>query len=133
MSDLREAISKFASDLAARMNTFVGDISTLEVRTYTTPSDQAVTLFKDQLDIEKSLEAKASLRAVTAVAFDGDTTNWVPTSATGEVDKALWDLHQQAVKQAMENRAATISAIANAATGALKALQSLPTPSREPK
>ena len=130
MPDLKEAIAKFASDLATRMNTFVGDISTLEVRTYTTPSDQAVTVFKDATDIEKALEAKAALRAVTSVGFDGDTTNWVPTSENGEIDKALWDLHQQAVKQAMENRAATISAVANAATGALKALQSI---GKEPK
>jgi hypothetical protein len=54
----------------------------------------------------------------------------VPVSASGEVDKSLWDLHQQAVKGATENRAATITAVANAATGALKAVQSL---GKEPK
>jgi hypothetical protein len=130
MPDLREAIAKFASDLATRMENFVSDVSTLEVRTYTTPSDQAVALFQNKADITAKLQANAALRALTTVSFDGDTTNWVPVSASGEVDKSLWDLHQQAVKGATENRAATITAVANAATGALKAVQSL---GKEPK
>lgn len=130
MPDLREAIAKFASDLATRMENFVSDVSTLEVRTYTTASDQAVALFQNKADITAKLQANAALRALTTVSFDGDTTNWVPVSASGEVDKSLWDLHQQAVKGATENRAATITAVANAATGALKAVQSL---GKEPK
>lgn len=123
---LQEAVKKFAGDLAARMNSFVTNVATLEVRTYTTPADQADTVFKGVTDMRQAfVDGKAALRAFTSVSFDGDTTNWVPMGTNGEVDKALWDLHQIAVKQAMENRAATITSIAQAATGALKALQSL--------
>jgi hypothetical protein len=120
---LQEAVKSFAKDLAAKVNTFVADVSELEVYTFTTPPDQAATLFKSQADIASlSTEAKAALRAYTKVSFDGDMAVWVPTDANGEVNKTMWDLHQTVVKQAMENRAAMIKTIGEAAASALKAL-----------
>ena len=37
-NNLQDAVKKFAADLAARMNTFMTDVATLEVRTFTTPA-----------------------------------------------------------------------------------------------
>ena len=43
-SELKNAIEKFTKDLANKAETFVKDISTLEVRTFTTPSAQITEL-----------------------------------------------------------------------------------------
>ena len=36
MAELQDAVKKFASDLAEKINTFVQDVAELEVKTYTT-------------------------------------------------------------------------------------------------
>jgi predicted transcriptional regulator len=119
MSDLQDAVKKYASDLASKLNSFMEDISTLEVRTYTTPADQIPTeLSSDKI---KS-EGKAALRAYTTIGLDGDTTVLAPTDAAGEVSAAIWELHQTMVKQALENRTAMIKTMGEAAASALKAL-----------
>jgi len=120
---LQDAVKKFASDLAAKVNTFVTDVSELEVRTFTTPADQVETFFKGQTDFAKILtEGKVALRAYTNISFDGDTTVWVPTDASGEVNKSVWELHQAIVQQAMANRNDMIQSVGEAAASALKAL-----------
>ena len=119
MSDLQDAVKKYASDLASKLNSFMEDISTLEVRTYTTPADQDPTdLSSDKI----KTEGKAVLRAYTTIGLDGDTTVLAPTDAVGEVNAAIWELHQTMVKQALENRTAMIKAMGEAAASALKAL-----------
>ena len=120
---LQEAVKKFASDLAKKVNTFVTDISELEVRTYTTPADQVETFVKGQADFAEILsEGKVALRAYTKVSFDGDTTVWAPTDAGGEVNKSVWELHETIVQQAMANRKDMIKSVSEAASSALKAL-----------
>jgi len=122
-TSLQDAVKKFASDLAAKVNTFVADIASLEVYTFTTSPDQAAAVFKGPADFANlSIEARAALRAYTKVSFEGDTVVWVPTDANGEVNKSVWDLHQTVVKQAMENRADMIKTVGDAAASALKAL-----------
>ena len=119
MSELQDAVKKFASDLAARLNSFMDDISTLEVRTYTTPTDQVPTeLSGDKI----RTEGKAALRAYSVIKLDGDTTVLAPTDAAGEVNAAVWELHQTMVKQALDNRTAMIKTMGEAAAAALKAL-----------
>lgn len=123
MADLQEAVKKFASDLGEKVNSFISDVSELEVRTYTTPADQVETFVKGQADFAEILtEGKVALRAYTSVAFDGDTTVWVPTDVAGQVSKPVWDVHQAIVEQAMANRAAMIEAVGKAAAAALRAL-----------
>ena len=119
MSELQDAVKKYAADLAAKLNSFMEDISTLEVRTYTTPADQVPTdLSSDKI----KTEGKAVLRAYTTVGLDGDTTVLAPTDAAGEVSTAIWELHQTMVQQALENRVTMIKAMGEAAASALKAL-----------
>lgn len=119
MSDLQEAVKKYAADLAGKLNSFMEDISTLEVRTYTTPADQVPTdLSSDKI----RTEGKATLRAYTSIGLDGDTTVLAPTEAGGEITQGVWQLHQEIVKQALENRTQMIKTMGEAAASALKAL-----------
>jgi hypothetical protein len=125
MADLNEAIKKFASDLGSKVESFIEDVSELEVRTFTTPADQAETFIKGQADFAEIMtEGKVSLRAYTGVSFDGDTTVWVPVDASGAIDRGVWDLHQSIVEQAMANRTKMIEAVGKAAKSALEALGS---------
>jgi hypothetical protein len=119
MSELQDAVKKYATDLAGKLSSFMEDISTLEVRTYTTPADQIPTdLSGDKI----KTEGKAVLRAYTSIKLDGDTTVLAPTDAAGEVNAAIWELHQTMVKQALENRTTMIKTMGEAAASALKAL-----------
>ena len=113
---LQEAVKKFAADLAQTVNTFIDDVSSLEVRTYTTPVDQAETF------IAQGGADVAVLQAYTRIAFDGDTTICVPTGEGGEINQAVWGLHQATVQQAMDNRTKMVQAVGEAAASALKAL-----------
>jgi hypothetical protein len=125
MADLNEAIKKFASDLGSKVESFIEDVSELEVRTFTTPADQAETFIKGQADFAEIMtEGKVSLRAYTGVSFDGDTTVWAPTDASGAIDRGMWELHQSIVEQAMANRTKMIEAVGKAAKSALEALGS---------
>ena len=119
MSELQDAVKKYAADLAGKLNNFMADISTLEVRTYTTPADQVPTdLSGDKI----KTEGKAVLRAYTTIGLDGDTTVLAPTDVAGEVNAAIWELHQTMVKQALDNRTTMIKTAGEAAASALKAL-----------
>ena len=119
MSELQEAVKKYASDLAGKLSSFMDDISTLEVRTYTTPADQVPTdLSGDKI----KTEGKAVLRAYTTIGLDGDTTVLAPTDAVGEVNSAIWELHQTMVQQALDNRTTMIKTMGEAAASALIAL-----------
>jgi hypothetical protein len=46
----------------------------------------------------------------------------VPETATGEVDRALWQLHEQMVHEAQANRAQFLQALGEMATHLLKIL-----------
>jgi hypothetical protein len=121
---LQEAVKKFANDLAQKINSFVTDISELEVRTYTTPADQVETFVRGQADFAEILtEGKLALRAYTKVSFDGDTTVCAPTDVGGAIDETIWELHQMVVQQAMANRTMMIEAVGEAAASALEALR----------
>ena len=120
---LQDAVKKFASDLAQKISSFGEDISVLEVRTYSTPADQAETFIKGQVDFTEILtEGKIALRAYTKVSFDGDTTVVAPTDASGDINRSVWEIHEAAVQQAMANRNDMIKSIGDAATSALRAL-----------
>lgn len=120
---LQEAVKKFARDLAKKVNSFVTDVSELEVRTFTTPADQVETFVKGKADFAEILtEGKVALRAYTKISFDGDTTVLAPTDAADQVNKSVWTIHETVVEQAMENRREMITTIGEAAASALKAL-----------
>jgi hypothetical protein len=125
-SELRNAIEKFAKDLAARAESFVDDVSTLEVRTFTTPSSKISTLAGDQLDlVDPRIAESLQLRAYTKVEFDSDTTVCLPVDANDQVDRSVWDIHQAMVDQALRTRETMLRSMGDALTSALEALQRL--------
>ncbi len=119
MSELQDAVKKYAADLGSKLNSFMQDISTLEIRTYTTPADQVPTNLSSEAI---KTEGKATLRAYSSIGLDGDTTVLAPLDAGGEVNSTVWALHQEMVKQALENRTQMIKTMGEAAASALKAL-----------
>jgi len=124
MADLRSAVQSFSQQLAEKVESFVKDVSMLEIRTYTTPNDQISVLLDEKADIgEIATQGKVTLRAYTQVGFDGDTTICLPTDENGEIDRSVWGMHQAMVNQAMGNRATMLRTIGDAAASALQALQ----------
>jgi len=122
--DLRRAVSKFTSDLAAKAESFVNDITTLEVRTFTTPSNQFTLLAGDGLNLEGPIDGThLQLRAYTKINFDCDTTICLPVDDNNQVDRSVWDMHQSMVDQALKHRQEMLRSMGDALSSALKALQ----------
>lgn len=122
---LRESLAKVQTEMSGsfsamltRLTTALGDLvnnlTSLEVRTYTSDALDQVTVEHDQL-------VGAKLRAFTRVALDGDTLACVPVEGD-QVDTALWRLHQDSVAQAMTHRAELLKSAAEATAGLLKTL-----------
>lgn len=124
MADLKAAVKTFAQELADKLEKFVGDISVLEVRTYTTPHDQVMVLLNERPDIgEIATKGNVQLRAYTQIGFDGDATLCLPLDPNGEIERSVWGIHQDMVAQAITSRAAMLRSIGDAASAALAALQ----------
>lgn len=123
--DLKVSVQRFASDLAAKVERFIGDVSELEVRTYTITEGQLATVVDDEANRDKKVISgdAVQLRAYTRIAFDSDTIVCLPVNESGQIDGAVWDMHQSSVNQALENRAKMLRAIGDAAASALDALK----------
>lgn len=123
--DLRTSVETFASELAAKVESFVTDISELEVRTYTITEGKFATVLDDpKKKNDKTLSGEGvKLRAYTRIAFDSDTIVCLPVNDSGQIDGAVWDMHQSMVNQALQNRAAMLRTIGEAAASALDALK----------
>jgi hypothetical protein len=118
-------VQQFASDLAAKVENFITDISELEVRTYTITEGQFAAVLDDpNKKNDKTVSgAGVQLRAYTRIAFDSDTIVCLPVNDSGQIDGAVWDMHQAAVNQALQNRATMLRTIGDAAASALDALK----------
>ena len=113
VSDLTSSIKRFTNQLVSALGKAAVDITTLEVRTYTT----------DDIDtVAQGDEGRAKLRAYTRVAFDGDMQVFVPEKVGG-VDQELWQIHADTVREAQANRAQFLQAMAELATNLLKSLK----------
>jgi hypothetical protein len=123
--DLKTSVQQFASDLAAKVENFITDISELEVRTYTITEGQFAAVLDDpNKKNDKTVSgAGVQLRAYTRIAFDSDTIVCLPVNDSGQIDGAVWDMHQAAVNQALQNRATMLRTIGDAAASALDALK----------
>ncbi len=113
VSGLTGSLRKFTDQLADALEKAATDITTLEVKTYTTDDLTAITT---------QSEGNARLRARTHIDFDGDIKVFVPERAEGGVDQALWAIHQDMVREAQANRAQFLQAMAEMATNLLKNL-----------
>ncbi len=113
LSGLTNSIRQFPDGLAEALAGAARDITSLEVRTYTT----------DDLDSvgQKGVE-NVQLRALTRIAFDGDTDVFVPQRA-GEINSQVWKLHLDMVRQARLNRAESLQTLTEMAANLLKSLK----------
>jgi hypothetical protein len=107
------AVQGFADRVGKAVEEAVKNVTTLEVLTYTSNDLAAVD--------PGNLKGTASLRALTRLKPDGDIEACVPTT-DGEVDKALWEMHADLVRQAQVNRVELIKTIIEAVSGLLKGL-----------
>lgn len=109
-SSVSALLQQFAQKLGAFLSAAIDDAATLEVSTYTSSKMDAVVF-------QGSKITGASLRAVTALRIDGDTSQVIPLNEDGEVDAALWNVHMEMVKQAQISRTelikSAISAVAS--------------------
>ena len=115
LGDLAGSVKQFTSQLASALGKAAQEMSTLEVRTYTTSDLDAVS--------KSGAEGNAQLRALTRVAFDGDMQVFVPEKSSGEIDHNVWELHRDMVQQAQANRAQFLQAMAELASNLLKSLR----------
>jgi hypothetical protein len=112
VSDLTSSIKQFTNQLASALGKAAANITTLEVKTFTT--DDIATVAQGE-------EGRAKLRAYTRVAFDGDMQVYVPAKVGG-VDEELWKIHADMVREAQANRAQFLQSMAELATNLLKNL-----------
>jgi hypothetical protein len=87
----------------------VAEATTLEVKTYVAEDLQTV-----RTDEKKEDFIGAKLRAITLIKMDGDTLVCVPEK-DGEVDKDLWAIHAEMVKQAQAGRTEMLKTVVTAA------------------
>jgi len=123
--DLKASLQEFANQLAGKVESFIADVSELEVRTYTIAEGNFNTVVDaDQNKTTKTISGDGvQLRAYTRIAFDSDTIVCLPVNDSGQIDGAVWDMHQSMVNQALQNRATMLRAIGDAAASALDALK----------
>lgn len=93
-------LEQLTHGLIALLQRSLVDVSDLEVRTYVT-RDLPATSTATREDMPKAAE----LRAFTRVHLDGDIDVCIPEAPAGEVDRELWQLHTEMVKQAQAGRA----------------------------
>jgi hypothetical protein len=113
VSDLTGSIKQFTNQLASALSRAAKNITTLEVKTYTTD---------DIVPVTQGEEERAKLRAYTRVAFDGDMQVYVPAKVGG-VDEELWKIHADMVREAQANRAQFLQSMAELATNLLQNLK----------
>ena len=109
---LRQSHKRYTSERAGALGRAADDISSLEVATYTSPNLDSV-----KYDYaSKKYTGQLALRALTRVGFDGDMQVCVPEKASGGVDRDMWQIHLDMVKEAQANRAEFLRSMAEMAT-----------------
>jgi hypothetical protein len=102
-------LRQFMDTLGKFLSNAITEATTLEVKTYVAADMQAV-----RPDEKKEDFIGAELRAITLVKMDGDTLVCVPQK-DGEVDKELWAIHAEMVKQAQAGRTEMLKTVVAAA------------------
>lgn len=115
--NLQSALQQFTERLGSTLEQMMKDTSSLEVTTYA-----AGDLDRVQYNTQTGKFNGARLRALTRIEADGDTMVCVPET-DGEVDKELWEIHSDTVKQAQEHRTEMLRTLIRAATELLSTLK----------
>ena len=110
-TSLADSLKNFTSELATALSKAADDISSLEVATYSSDNLEAV---KYDYATQK-LAGQIKLRALTRIAFDGDMQVCVPEKDNA-IDREVWQVHLEMVKEAQANRVQFLQAMAEMAT-----------------
>jgi len=110
-TSLADSLKNFTGQLATALGKAADDISSLEVATYTSDDLAAV---KYDYETQK-LAGQIKLRALTRIAFDGDMQVCVPEKDHA-IDREVWQVHLEMVKEAQANRVQFLQAMAEMAT-----------------
>ncbi len=110
-TSLADSLKNFTSELATALGKAADDISSLEVATYSSDNLEAV---KYDYATQK-LAGQIKLRALTRIAFDGDMQVCVPEKDNA-IDREVWQVHLEMVKEAQANRVQFLQAMAEMAT-----------------
>lgn len=100
----------FFAKLGQTLSDLATDLTTLEVRTYTSSDIAEVASGK------REINEVGDLRAWTRIALDGDTDVCVPTRK-GKVDEAVWTVHKAMVEQAQQHRTEMLKTLIGAVSG----------------
>lgn len=95
-----QSFQKIAADLAEKIGAAIEEITSLEVNTYTSSNLEGVIYDAG----EKHFKGQIRMRARTYISFDGDMEVCLPVRDDGSVDRELWQIHSEMVKQAQVNR-----------------------------
>jgi hypothetical protein len=109
-TSLADSLKNFTSELATALGKAADDVSSLEVATYTSDDLEAV---KYDYATQK-LAGQIKLRALTRIAFDGDMQVCVPEQDSA-IDREVWQVHLEMVKEAQANRVQFLQAMAEMA------------------
>jgi hypothetical protein len=109
-TSLAESLKNFTGELATALGKAADDISSLEVVTYTSDDLEAV---KYDYQTQK-LAGQIKLRALTRIAFDGDMQVCMPERDSA-IDREVWQVHLEMVKEAQANRVQFLQAMAEMA------------------
>ncbi len=102
--------------LGEKIVRFTEDVTSLEVRTYVSERIEDV-----RFDGANGFTF-AQQRAMTYIAFDGDTQVVVPVDA-GQIDEALWKIHLQTVELAQAHREAMLKTVGELVSGFIPTLK----------
>lgn len=98
-------LAQLARSTLGALHHAVSDLLSLEVTTYAGDYDSARAATTEEAT------GQARPRAYTCCKIDGNTVLSVPTDDRGAIDLELWNIHERAVAQAREQRAATLKLI----------------------
>jgi hypothetical protein len=98
-SNIKNSLSAVMTNLGNRLAKFADNILTLEVSTYVCDELQDL-----RFDNNGNPISGAKQVALTQIKLDGDMKIYLP-KVGGEVDTAVWEIHNKMVEQAQEQRA----------------------------
>lgn len=115
-SGMGEQLREFMNKVGTYLSEALDDAASLEISTYV-----AEDLTGAKFDNKTKSMTNAELRAFTRINIDGDTVVCLPKK-DGEVDREVWDIHMEMVKQAQESRAEFMKTVVSAATSLVNVL-----------
>jgi hypothetical protein len=115
-SGMGEQLREFINKVGTYLSEALDDASSLEISTYV-----AEDLTGAKFDNKTKSMTNAELRAFTRINIDGDTVVCLPKK-DGEVDREVWDIHMEMVKQAQESRTEFMKTVVSAATSLVNVL-----------